>query len=143
MCTTLSVIVYEQLAKKCFIASVGDSRIYRVRGGHFDQLTKDDAIKNEKTIMTPVGRRVVDASVLTQFLGNSTIEFSVESIEFLTGDLLVCASDGFYEARKSGFDRDMLKLSQEEDVLTGFNDLFERYGWSAKDDMTAIALKMK
>lgn len=143
LCTTLSVIVYERLSERCFIASIGDSRIYRVRNDHFELLTIDDSIKNEKVIMASVGRRVVDASVLTQFLGNPTIEFSVEEIDFQKNDLLISASDGFYEARKSGFDRDMLKLSQEDDVLTGFNANFERYGWSTKDDMTAIVLKKR
>lgn len=141
MNTTLSVVVWDHKKQRCMFSNIGDSRIYKYNGDQIQQLTADDSINQTKIITTSIGRRSVDASYLTKAIGISSIDFTVEEVAFQPNDLLILASDGFYNARKSAFERDMLTLAKQEDLENAFQTHFSELEFSAKDDMTAVFIR--
>jgi PPM family protein phosphatase len=85
------------------MASVGDSRVYRFRGGALEQLTSDDTMAGlmlGKGIITVEGAAVHPMrSILTQALGSQAdVEAHVRDEELLEGDILLLCSDGLYNA---------------------------------------------
>lgn len=85
------------------MASVGDSRIYRFRGGALEQLTSDDTMAGlmlGKGIITAEGAAVHPMrSILTQALGSQAdVEAHTRDEELLEGDILLLCSDGLYGA---------------------------------------------
>ncbi len=139
MSATLSTTCLDIKAHKLYFGNVGDSRIYRVRDKKIDQLTKDDKIPRKKVIMTKLGRRTVDASVLTKNLGMDTsiLDFQVHEITAQSHDLYILASDGFYEARVT-FQDDMITLADSINIQQDFQLIFKRYSLLAGDDITAV-----
>jgi protein phosphatase len=83
------------------IAHVGDSRVYLLREGQFDQLTEDHSLVAEQVrrgIITPeaAGRSKMQ-NVLTRALGidgNVEVDLSEESLE--QGDVFLLCSDGLF-----------------------------------------------
>jgi protein phosphatase len=81
------------------IAHVGDSRIYRIRGEEFAQLTSDHSWVNEqlqKNIITAEeARNHRYKNVITRALGNRLeLEIDVRTEPIETGDRFVLCSDG-------------------------------------------------
>lgn len=97
MGTTASVLF---LADDRFvIGHIGDSRIYRLRGEEFTQLTKDHSYVQEQVdagLLTPEQARVHPYSnVITRCVGaTADVEPEVSDGEFKEGDLFLLASDG-------------------------------------------------
>lgn len=139
--STLTVAVCSTTDTQCFIASVGDSRVYRIREGKLEQLSIDNVHRSTQTIMTSVGKRTVTVSNLTQVLGmsSSSLQLHVYAIDFTPGDLLILATDGFYDARKS-FNTDILTLNTQPDLEASFAQLWEKFKMLANDDMTAVVI---
>jgi PPM family protein phosphatase len=81
------------------IGHVGDSRVYRLRGGRLEQITKDHSYVQEQVdagFLTPDQARVHPYSnVITRCIGaNEKVEPDVLSGELLPGDVFLIASDG-------------------------------------------------
>lgn len=98
MGTTASTLIL--LPAGALIAHVGDSRIYRVRGGRIDQLTFDHSLVWElvrRNHMTPeqAGRNV-PRNVITRSLGpDPSVEVDIEGpLNVEPGDVYVLCSDG-------------------------------------------------
>jgi len=70
-----------------------------------------------------------------------TVKIRVQKVEYELGDTIILASDGFYEARKSSFESDLIALSESANLKNDFDELFTKYELSARDDMTAIAFR--
>lgn len=140
--STLSLLVWDYEMDSCYIANIGDSRIYHFRKDVIQKLTKDDTIKRKKVIQTSIGKRTVDTTVLTKAMGmgNDRIVFSINKIDFLEGDMFVLASDGLYTAR-SNFENDMILLNQSENLKSDFDNKIKKYLLFADDDLTGIVLK--
>ena len=85
---------------KLYIGHVGDSRCYRVRQGHIEQLTRDHSLledyKDAKPDMTEEEERnFPHKNVITRALGmRETIQVDVGSHEIEDGDVFVLCSDG-------------------------------------------------
>ena len=80
-------------------ANVGDSRIYMVRDGHMERLSKDHTIVSEQVEMGTMTEKEAAASplrhILTKNLGSSeTLEPDVYEIEPSDKDRFVLCSDG-------------------------------------------------
>ena len=100
MGTTIVVLIFRQGQGWC--ANVGDSRLYRLRDSHLEQVTKDDtwvaqAIKNGE--MTPKQAKVHPwRHVLSKCLGRPDIEgVGIYPIEANRGDRFLLCSDGLTE----------------------------------------------
>jgi len=96
--TIVAVLIEGDVAH---IAHVGDSRLYRIRAGVIEPLTRDHSYLNE---LADRGVDLVDAamraryeSVLTRALGVApTVDTEITSQVIEAGDLFVLCSDGVY-----------------------------------------------
>ncbi len=83
------------------VAHVGDSRIYRVRGGVFEQITRDHSLWNQymdsDEEITDEMREYIGRykNVITRALGmHDSVEVDVFDHDLQTGDLFMLCSDG-------------------------------------------------
>jgi len=84
---------------RCFIAHVGDSRAYRLRGDELEQLTDDHSVVGElvkRGQLTPEQARVHPQSneILRALGTQANVEVELTPIEVEAGDRLLLCSDG-------------------------------------------------
>lgn len=82
---------------------IGDSRVYRLRGGELTQLTKDHSAESELPAFmqsdTGGGKY---SSVITRAVGtNESVKADLEQFQFEEGDLYLMCSDGLYSMMES------------------------------------------
>lgn len=143
MGTTLSVLVL--LKGKALIAHVGDSRIYRLRQGHLEQLTVDHTMAQflvEEGEITPEDAVKHPARhILTQVLGSNIDEVDTRIEKLQPGDLFLLCSDGMYDMLA---DDDMLKIliapSNAQAVCDQLLESAIKNG--GKDNVTVIVVKV-
>ncbi len=105
MGTTLCVLL--AVPDRAFIAHVGDSRIYLVRGGKTHQLTQDHTLQNEllkrgRLSAEEIGR-VKQKNALTRAVGvYASVDVDTLDLDVLPGDRFVICSDGLYAYLKKG-----------------------------------------
>lgn len=97
--TIVSALFFGQ---RVVIASVGDSRVYRLRQGHFEQLTVDHTVVQEQLefgLITPEQARLAGGrGLLTRALGADVgVEVDVQEQPVLPGDLYLLCSDGLFD----------------------------------------------
>ncbi len=85
--------------RRLSLAHVGDSRIYLLRAGSFDQITSDHSLVADLVrsgIMTPQQAEVSEQqSILTRALGTrAKVEVDADEQLLLEGDTLLLCSDG-------------------------------------------------
>ncbi len=91
-----------------FIAHVGDSRVYLIRGEELHQLTEDHSLVNELVRRGKLRRDEIDASpyaryknAVTRAVGaNESVEADTLDFEVLPGDHFLLCSDGLYHYLK-------------------------------------------
>jgi serine/threonine protein phosphatase PrpC len=116
MGTTATVAVL--VDKVLFIAEVGDSRAYLLRGGVLKQLTKDQSLVNqliEAGHLTEAEAEAFEHSnIILQALGTSeTVQVDLTFVELRRGDRLMLCSDGL-----SG----LVHVDSLRDTLMSVND---------------------
>lgn len=100
-------------------AHVGDSRLYRLRNGSFELLTRDHSVLQEQVddgIITPGQARLSKRTnnLLTRALGaDPVVDAEIGDHETLAGDLYLLCSDGL---------TDMLEETVIGDALRAFGD---------------------
>jgi serine/threonine protein phosphatase PrpC len=97
MGTTFSALLV--LGNKGFIAHVGDSRIYLMRGGRVQQVTEDHTVFNELIKRGKLSKeqieKVAQKNAITRAVGvYERVDVDTLAIEVLPGDMFVLASDG-------------------------------------------------
>ncbi|MGB3199513.1 MAG: PP2C family serine/threonine-protein phosphatase [Nodosilinea sp.] len=102
MGTTVVIVTFRDSDPQPWCAHVGDSRLYRLRGHHLEQLTEDHtwiakAIRAGE--VTPAQSRSHPwRHVLSQCLGRDDLaEVDIQPIEVQSGDRLLLCSDGLTE----------------------------------------------
>jgi protein phosphatase len=81
------------------IAHVGDSRCYRVRDGHIQQMTRDHSLINDaldmKPDLTPEELKRLPKNIITRALGmKDVVKVDVKSEPLMVGDVFLLCSDG-------------------------------------------------
>jgi len=99
MGTTLSVLSGNSGNSRGVIVHVGDSRVYRARGGRLEQLTRDHTWVQERVdagVLTPEQARSHPyASILTRVLGTEErLMPDVFALDIEPGDIFLLCSDG-------------------------------------------------
>lgn len=99
MGTTLVGALYATEAERLYIAHVGDSRAYRIRGGEITQLTRDHSLVNDYLLvmpdMTEEQKEELPKNVITRALGmQDSVAVDLVPDEPTVGDFYVLCSDG-------------------------------------------------
>ncbi len=81
------------------VAHVGDSRLYRLRGDRFEQLTRDHSLLQEQLdngMITPEQARYAEnRNLVTRALGvDPEVEVEVHDYDVRSGDIVLLCSDG-------------------------------------------------
>jgi protein phosphatase len=85
---------------KAYVGHVGDSRVYRIRGGAIAQITRDHSLledyKEAKPDMTEEEERnFPHKNVITRALGmRETVQVDIKAHQIQSGDLFILCSDG-------------------------------------------------
>jgi protein phosphatase len=105
MSTTLSSLLC--VGSVGFIAQVGDSRVYLVRGGRSRQLTEDHTLANERLRCGGVdaagATRGGGRNILTRCVGHGeSVEVDMLTVSIAAGDRFVICSDGLHRYLEEG-----------------------------------------
>ena len=99
MGTTITAAIVDLEAEEVAIGHVGDSRAYRLRGGRFEQLTRDHSLVEEmrrKGQLTDA--QAVDhpqRSIITRALGpEPEVQVDLQTVPIQDGDVFLICSDG-------------------------------------------------
>ncbi len=140
--TTLSVLVLR--GKQGFIAHVGDSRIYRLRGEDLDQLTTDDTLVQE---MVEAGEMTEEEArtsryrhILTQALGGGYEKVRCFPLRVHKGDLYLLSTDGLHDLVPPGTIRKILLENPLDLVCEVLVEAALARG--GKDNVTVIVVRI-
>jgi serine/threonine protein phosphatase PrpC len=131
---------------KIYLAHVGDSRCYRIRGPKIEQLTRDHSLledyKEAKPDMTEEEQRnFPHKNVITRALGmRDTVQVDVKPHQILDGDYYVMCSDGLSGMVEDEQIRDIIQKSKTlERVVEELVDHANRAGGT--DNITTLVLQ--
>jgi protein phosphatase len=122
-------------------ANVGDSRIYMVRDGHIERLSKDHTIVAEQVEMGVMTEEEASSAplkhVLTRNLGSAeNVEAEIFEIEPSNNDRFILCSDGLTDLVS---DREILEMAQDEDDPGNLcNQLVEKVLTRGAHDNTTV-----
>ena len=95
-----TIVSGQVVGDKFYIAHVGDSRCYRIRGGGIQQMTRDHSLledyKDAKPNMSEdEQRKFPHKNVITRALGmRETVQVDIRSHQIKSGDVYILCSDG-------------------------------------------------
>ncbi len=122
--------------RRATLAHVGDSRIYRLRGGTLSQLTRDHSLwaELEAAGMSP-GERAgfPHKNVVTRALGIEAARPDLVTIELEPGDRLLLCSDGVHDPLDAAALRELMEGDAGEVARAA-------YEAGSSDNITAVLL---
>ena len=97
MGTTLVVALFHD--NKVTVAHIGDSRLYRMRNGELNQITRDHSLLQEQIdsgLITPEQAKLsANKNLVTRALGiDAVVEPEIHDYEAMAGDVYLLCSDG-------------------------------------------------
>jgi PPM family protein phosphatase len=146
MGTTVVGALFSPSKGKMYIGHVGDSRLYRVRGGQIAQMTRDHSLVNDYLLampeLTEEQRSELPRNVITRALGmQDHVMIDVQCDDAKVGDKYVLCSDGL-----SGMidDIDILRVVQSvgdiQEACRKLVALANEYG--GEDNITAVIVRI-
>lgn len=143
MGTTLVVAIFRQ--GRIFFAHVGDSRLYRLRDGKLECLTRDHSLiqrvldQGDFANRAEARRAGIRDSILTRSLGiNPEVDVDVGDAPLRAGDLFLLCSDGLNGQLRDGTLRNIL-LAVEQDLEAAAERLQEAaLATGGRDNITLI-----
>ncbi len=143
MGTTLVGVLFGAAAQKMYIAHVGDSRAYRIRGGAIRQITRDHSLVNDYLSampeLTEEQASELPKNVITRALGmQSEVEVELSADAAAVGDVYLLCSDGL-----SGMvdDDEMLDIvTHAENLEAACVGLVRRANENGGDDNVTVVL---
>jgi serine/threonine protein phosphatase PrpC/CRP-like cAMP-binding protein len=131
-----------------YIAYVGDSRIYLLRGGIVYQLTEDHSLMNELIRQGKITAEDFADSPYAQFKHAMTravgpqeaVEVDTLDFDMIPGDAFLLCSDGLYEYLDDSDLSRMLSLPDIKDVPGRLIDMANTRG--GKDNITALVIQV-
>ena len=146
MGTTVVGVVFGPDAKRAYVGHVGDSRCYRVRSGHIEQLTQDHSLLNDylraMPDLTPDQRDELPRNVITRALGmTESVQVDVSSDEPRIGDVYVLCSDGLSGMISDDEIHQIVKdAAGPDEMATRLVALANEHG--GEDNVTAVVAKV-
>lgn len=131
--------------RSAYILWAGDSRVYRHRRGHFQQLTDDHSLVQE---LHRLGELTADeaenhpsSNVITRAIGVADdVDVQVRQVDLLPGDRFLVCSDGLFKDVKPAEVAANLALPSPRQALDELVKLALRRGGT--DNVTAIVVQM-
>ena len=143
-----TIVSGQVVGDKFYIAHVGDSRCYRIRGGGIQQMTRDHSLledyKDAKPNMSEdEQRKFPHKNVITRALGmRDTVQVDVSTEDIRDGDLFLLCSDGLTGMVDEKRIREMLKGATDlEGAVTSLVEAANHAGGT--DNITVLALECK
>src|SRR5262249_37967797 len=144
MGTTLSSLLV--VGNKGFIAHVGDSRIYMMRGGRVQQLTEDHTVFNELIKRGKLTRDQIEKVAHKNAITRPVRVYEREEIdtlllELLPGDQFLLASDGLHGYIQSLEELTPYLSEEDGDQATAQLIAFAN-SRGGKDNITAVVVRL-
>lgn len=152
MGSTVATLVFDQgESLEAAVGWVGDSRVYRYRGGHLEQITRDHTMAGELSrrtrgiVMTSgvSGRASALSHVLTRAVGiEPSVAMEWKRVEFRPGDWFLLCSDGVYDMVDDGAIRSAFAAGgRARDVVARLAEGAVKGG--AHDNYSIIVVRVK
>ncbi len=144
MGTTAVTIIFRG-TEKPWCANIGDSRIYRFRGSHLDQITEDQtwvaqAVKR-KALSPEQAKSHPWRHVLSQCLGREDMhDVEIKQVDFQGGDRLLLCSDGLTEEVPDTLIAKHLKIRSGELAVNALVDEAKKNG--GRDNITVVIIAL-
>jgi serine/threonine protein phosphatase PrpC len=147
MGTTITAALVDLDAEEVAIGHVGDSRAYRLRGGRFEQLTRDHSLVEE---MRRKGQ-LTDAqaedhpqrSIITRALGpEPEVQVDLQTVPVCSGDVFLICSDGLttmLDDEKIG--QTLGRATSLQSAVRALVDEANRAG--GRDNITVVAFRLE
>ncbi len=147
MGTTIVAAWLEAGAERLHVAHVGDSRVYRLRGGELTALTEDHSLLNEYLRLgelTPAqAKHFPYKNIIVRALGLSPgVQIDVDSTVPLRGDMYLLCSDGLTDLVDDAKIR--VQLATASDLDAAADALVElALGAGGLDNVTAVVAEVE
>ncbi len=143
-----TVVALLLIGDRGYIAYVGDSRLYLLRGGIVYQLTEDHSLMNELIRQGKITADEFDDSPYANFRNAMTravgphemVEVDTLDFDMVPGDSFLLCSDGLYEYLDDEDIAKTLGLPDVEDITRRFIDTANTRG--GKDNITALVVQV-
>jgi serine/threonine protein phosphatase PrpC len=143
-----TVVISQIAGDRLYIAHVGDSRCYRIRGEEVQQLTRDHSLLEDYKDARPdmsdeEQRKFPHKNVITRALGmRETVQVDVSADDIQDGDVFVLCSDGLSGMVDNRRLVDTVRKSDDlERAVTGLVEAAN--GAGGTDNITVLALECK
>ncbi len=140
--TVAILFAYNQF---CFFMWVGDSRIYRLRGGQLTRVTEDHSLVQEMRALGEISEEEAavhpSSNIITRAIGvRSELFVDIEYSTVESGDRFLVCSDGLYKDIRDGEICDLLSIEVPVDKVAKklVNTALERGGG---DNITVIVVQ--
>jgi protein phosphatase len=147
MGTTITAAIVDLEGEEVAIGHVGDSRAYRLRGGRFEQLTRDHSLVEE---MRRKGQ-LTDAqaedhpqrSIITRALGpEPEVQVDLQTIPAQSGDVFLICSDGLTTMLDDEkIARLLIRATSLPSAVRALVDEANRAG--GRDNITVVAFRLE
>ena len=147
MGTTTTAAIVDLEAETVALGHVGDSRAYRLRGGRFEQLTRDHSLVEE---MRRKGQ-LTDAqaedhpqrSIITRALGpEPEVQVDVQTVPALDGDVYLICSDGLTTMLDDeAIGRILARATSLQAAVRALVDEANRAG--GRDNITVVSFRLE
>ncbi len=130
------------LKDKAFAFNVGDCRVYRLRGNHFERLTEDHTevfqlfkrgLISEEEIRTHPYRSVLTSAIMGGY--EEEFEIFVRELDLKKGDRFLVCSDGLWDEVSSMYIEECLSMN---DLEHGAYSLLQKALKRGSDNITFI-----
>ena len=139
MGTTTVALLFRN--NKAYVANVGDSRVYRIRGKKINQITKDHSLVGEQIraglLSADDSRAHRLKNIITRSVGfQETVDSDVDIRAVRTGDKFLLCTDGLSNLLEDGEIRDIVVNNELEAAVKRLVDIANERG--GDDNITAI-----
>lgn len=126
-------------ADRVVLAHVGDSRVYRLRDGRLEQLTRDHSLVEEMRAMGMRESPEGIGHVVTRAIGMRDMQPDLHVETLRPGDTLLLCSDGLSDPLEDAAIARELSRAHVEDACDGL--VHAAYGAGGTDNITALVLR--
>jgi protein phosphatase len=147
MGTTTTALIVDLEAEEVAIGHVGDSRAYRLRGGKFEQLTRDHSLVEEMRRKGQLTDEQAEdhpqRSIITRALGpEPEVQVDLQTVPAQDGDVFLICSDGLTTMLDDEqIARILIRATSLEAALRALIDEANRAG--GRDNITVVAFRVE